>query len=111
MKDTHTNRNIAKTETFKQNTEEIDGAFVAISKAQEYLRKKGYVIGSMCGNEPIGFADSENVNYIAKWRNIPKADYDRLSGIMIPLEPDNEIRDSFRDSWVKILFFDNPEVK
>lgn len=106
LKDFHTGRIISKTMTFKQNTEDIDGAFVAISNAEKYLRLKGYVIGSMCGIEPIGFAKSDKINYIAKWRNIPKEEHSKLDGIVIPFKPNDIERHGFRDSWVKILFFE-----
>lgn len=105
MKDKNTNREITQEMVFKQNVETKDGSFVAISKAEEYLRNKGYIIGSMCGDMPIGFSKADKIVYIAKWRNIPKEDYKKLSCIIIPFNPDNKPRDSFRDSWVKILFF------
>lgn len=85
--------------------ESIDGAFVAISNAEQDLKSKGYAIGSMCMDMPIGFAKSDKVNYIAKWRNIPKEDYSKLDGIIIPFKPNDGKRQGFRDSWVKVLFF------
>ena len=106
LKDSYTGRIISKTMTFKQNVEDIDGAFVAISKAEQYLKSMGYVVGSMCMDMPMGFAKSDKVNYIAKWRNIPKEDYSKLDGIIIPFKPNDIERHGFRDSWVKILFFE-----
>jgi hypothetical protein len=105
MKDENTNREITQERIFKQDVEPKDEAFKAISEAEQYLRQKGYTIGSMCGDEPIGFAKADKINYVAKWRNIPRGDYKKLSGIMIPFKHDDKPRDGFRDSWVKILFF------
>lgn len=105
MKDENTNREITQQIIFKQGVETKDGAFVAISEAEQYLRNKGYTIGIMCGDMPIGFAKTDKIDYIAKWRNISSDDYQRLSGIIIPFKPDDKPRDGFRDSWVKILFF------
>jgi len=103
--DENTGREIIQEITYKQNKESIDGAFVAITKAVNYLRENGYTIGSMCGNMPMGFAKADKINHIAKWRNISRDEYNKLDGIIIPIQPDNEDRDRFRDSWVKTLFF------
>lgn len=103
--DENTGREIIQEITYKQDKESIDGAFVAISKATDDLRKNGYIIGSMCMDMPMGFAKADKVNYIAKWRNIPRDEYCKLDGIIIPIKPDNEDRDRFRDSWVKVLYF------
>lgn len=43
------------------------GTFNAIHAAEDFARKKGYSIGSMCGSMPIALKKG-NWN-IAKWRN------------------------------------------
>jgi len=103
--DKNTGRKIMQEIIYKQDKESIDGAFVAISKAIHDLKKNGYIIGSMCGDLPMGFAKADKVNYIAKWRNIARNEYAKLDGIIIPIKSDNEDRDRFRDSWVKVLYF------
>jgi hypothetical protein len=74
------------------------GDFDAINAARDYLREKGYVIGSMQSDSPIGFAKAETTQYIAKWRNIDDEDKTMLDGIIVP-------DDDFRDGGAKILFF------
>jgi len=105
MKDKNTNREITQEMIFKQYVEKKDGAFKAISEAEQYLMDRGYIIGITCGDMSIGFAKANKINYIAKWRNIPKDDYKKLSGIIITCESDGKPRDGFRDSWVKVIFF------
>jgi len=104
MQDKVTGRIIVKQETFKQEAEAKDGAFVAISKAEDYIRNKGYIIGSMCGDEPIGFSKVHGIVYIATWRNIPKDEYHKLSGIITVDNLDNT-RDGYRDGHVTINYF------
>jgi hypothetical protein len=73
------NREIAQVEEFKSD----GSSFSAIYSAERYLKSSGYAIGSMCCNEPIGFAPADKVRYIAKWRNISKEEYHKLSGILV----------------------------
>ena len=55
--------------------------FSAHSDAEHYLTERGYTIGSMCRDEPIGFA--KDVAYIARWRNIDESEYSGLDGVII----------------------------
>jgi hypothetical protein len=76
-----------------------DGTFGAISKASSWLKGEGYVVGTMCGHEPIGIA--RDVGYIAKWINLDYSDKKLLDGIIIS--------DDFREGGVKVLFFNDFE--
>jgi len=104
MKDKTTGREIIRQVTFKQESEDKDGAFVAINKARERLQKEGYIIGSMCLDEPIGFAKKEETDYVAKWRNIPTREYPRLAGT-ITSDDLKGTRRGFRDGHVTINYF------
>jgi hypothetical protein len=73
------------------------GTFTAIREAEEYLKENGYTVGSMCRNEPIGFANSAKYEYVAKWYNIDVKDRKHLDGVIIS--------NDFREGNVQILFF------
>jgi len=88
--DTHTGRVIVDAFTF-----EPDGTFGAFSKAARIISEMGYTVGSMCRDEPIGFAD---VEYIGKWNTIKRNEHSRLIGIIIPLP-------EFREGGVRVIFF------
>ena len=75
--------------------------FEAFRKAEEFLQETGYVTGSMCGDEPIGFAKESEYGYVAKWWNITTSDRKNLSGVMVPIK-------EFRDGSVRIDFFEHP---
>ena len=90
--ETYLGREIAATKEFTST-----GTFTAIREAEEYLRENGYTVGSMCRNEPIGFADAENYKYVAKWYNINVEDRKLLDGVIIS--------NDFREGNVQILFF------
>jgi hypothetical protein len=78
------------------------GTFEAFHQAQAFLGELGYTIGSMCLQDPIGFADSDKVDYIAKWYNIEAADRAKLDGVIIS--------DDFREGGCRILFFTTPKL-
>jgi hypothetical protein len=59
----------SKTETFQ-----------AIRKAEAYLKKHGFIVGSMECDKPIGFAPAAEYNYISKWSNMDRSDYAKLTG-------------------------------
>jgi len=103
MKDKITGREIVKQVTITQDEESKDGAFTAITKAENQLRDEGFHVGSMCGDAPIGFAKG-NYNYIAKWRNIPEDEYFKLSGI-ITVNDLKGTRHGYRDGHVTINYF------
>jgi len=82
----------AHTETFPAN-----GTFSAYHAAENRLKELGYTIGSMCRDEPIGFADAKKYNYVAKWYNLSREDKELLDGVMVSSD--------FREGSVDILFF------
>ena len=77
------------------------GTFQAFYNAEARLEELGYTIGSMCCNEPIGFADDSKYNYVAKWYNINTEDRLKLDGVMIS--------EDFREGSVNILFLTPPK--
>ena len=90
----HTDREIIHAIEFAPN-----GTFSAISAAEVYLKELGYTIGSMCSQEPIGFA--HGFDYVAKWYNISNPERDQLDGIIVP-------KDEFREGGALIIFFTTP---
>jgi hypothetical protein len=77
-----------------------EGTFKAYWAAEERLKDLGYSIGSMCRDEPIGFADGSKYSYIAKWYNISKEDKKKLDGVLISSD--------FREGGAQILWFNPP---
>lgn len=77
--------------------------FEAYYNAVGRLKELGYTIGSMCSQEPIGFADNNHCDYVAKWYNIPNEEKQLLDGVMIPVG-------DFREGGAKILFFNPPKL-
>jgi hypothetical protein len=75
----------------------VSGTFESFYKACNTLEEMGFVVGSMCMNEPIGFADKEKYNYVAKWYNLDKSDIQKLDGVLLS--------DDFREGSVKIVIF------
>jgi len=94
--ETYLGRKVLYTETFP-----AEGTFASIGKAQNRLRDLGYTIGSMCRNEPIGFADDSKYGYVAKWYDIPREDKDLLDGVVISGD--------FREGEAKIVWFNPPK--
>jgi len=94
--ETYLDREILHTETFPPA-----GTFSAFYSAEKRLKELGYVTGSMCRTEPIGFADADVVSYVAKWYNIDKEDKGKLDGVMAS--------DDFREGGVTIVFFTPPK--
>lgn len=76
------------------------GTFGAIRGAEGHLKDMGYTIGSMCREEPIGFA--YEANYVAKWYNLDAEDKMRLDGVILP-------QHEFREGGAIILFFTPPK--
>ncbi len=89
-------REILHTETFPPA-----GTFSAFYSAEKRLKELGYVTGSMCRTEPIGFADADVVGYVSKWYNINREDKGKLDGVMAS--------DDFREGGVTIVFFTPPK--
>jgi hypothetical protein len=80
----------------------VEGTFASVSEAEDQLRKMGYTIGSMCSDEPIGFACNEKYDYIAKWRNIDPIDKKKVDGVMIS--------NDWREGSVDIIWFSEPKT-
>lgn len=74
-------------QTFKADTPEEgnpdSNAFTAIRKAEAYLKENGYITGSMCYDEPIGFAPADMYGSISKWYNLSPADRKLLTGTLV----------------------------
>jgi len=82
-----------KTITRGPNTE-----FGALYEAQEYLQSRQYIVGSLDGDNPIGFSNQMlGWSSMAKWRNLSKEDKDKLDGVLVS--------ECFRTKDVKIIFF------
>ena len=94
-------RNYLGREIVKQITIKVEGTFSSVYKAEDKLRKMGYTIGSMCGGEPIGFADAEKYDYISKWRNMTSEEHTKLDGVMIS--------NDWREGSVDIIWFVEPK--
>jgi hypothetical protein len=75
---------------------EAKGTFSAFYEAQSLLKEEGYTVGSMCRDEPIGFADGEKYDYVSKWYNMNGDEKLLLDGVMIS--------DDFREGGVEILY-------
>jgi hypothetical protein len=75
---------------------EAKGTFSAFYEAQSLLKEEGYTVGSMCRDEPIGFADGEKYDYVSKWYNMNREEHMLLDGVMIS--------DDFREGGVEILY-------
>jgi hypothetical protein len=75
------------------------GTFTSISMAQKVAKEMGFVVGSMCHNEPMGLAPAEKYGFIAKWYNIDHSDKKKLSGVII--SPDGD----FREGSAQIVIF------
>lgn len=78
------------------------GTFSSIDNARKYLEEMGYIIGSMEGSSPIGFAKSDEYDYVSKWSNMNREEHRLLDGAIIP-DPE------FREGGSIILFLKDPK--
>ena len=63
---------------------ESDGSTFSITSAYEKkVKSMGYKIGSMCRSAPRALAKEGSVDYIAKWYNIGREDYDLMDGVVL----------------------------
>lgn len=85
------NREVIRFIHFKNTGED----FSAIRLAKEQLDRMGFTHGSMCEDEPIAFA--KEFMYVAKWKKIATSEYDKIDGVILPL-------DNFREGDAIILF-------
>jgi hypothetical protein len=72
-----------------------EDSFSAVSKAEDFAEKKGYIKGSMERDNPIALA--HKVNHIGKWSGIEKSDYKRIHGLLLSKD--------FRDGDVYLVEF------
>jgi hypothetical protein len=77
-----------------------NGTFKAFYAAENHLKELGYCVGSMCSEEPIGFA--YDADYVAKWYNLSRDKKNSLDGVIIP-EPE------FREGGATVIFFTPPK--
>ena len=80
----------------------VEGTFASVSEAEKQLREMKYTIGSMSGNQPIGFACGEKYRYISKWYNMNSDEHNLLDGVMIS--------DDWREGSVNIIWFNEPKT-
>lgn len=73
----------------------VSGTFSSVNEAIRILEDRGYEIGSMSAQQPIGFA--KGYDYIAKWYNLNKSDIKKLDGVITSSD--------FREGSVKIVTF------
>lgn len=85
-------RDIASKEEIK-----IEGTFNSYYEACRILEERGYTLGSMCMNSPIGFVSEDKFDYVAKWYNLSKSDIKKLDGVMLS--------NDFREGSVQIVTF------
>jgi hypothetical protein len=78
----------------------LEGDFQSYYEAERILKEEGFITGSMCGPEPIGFAPAEECHYIAKWYNISPSERKLVHGVMYP-----EQGSTFRNGTVRIIYF------
>jgi len=78
----------------------VEGTFASVSEAEKRLRAMGYTIGSMSGNQPIGFACNKTYGYISKWYNMRPDEHELLDGVMISSD--------WREGSVEIIWFKEP---
>lgn len=89
-------------EITRRDNVKVEGTFKSVYEAEDRLRKMGYVIGSMSGNQPIGFACGEKYDYISKWYNMTPEEHNLLDGVMISSD--------WREGSVEIIWFNEPKV-
>jgi hypothetical protein len=89
-------------EITRRDNVKVEGTFMSFYEAEKRLRKMGYRIGSMSGNQPIGFACGEKYNYISKWYNMTPEEHNLLDGVMIS--------DGWREGSVEIIWFKDPKM-
>ena len=89
-------------EITRRDNVKVEGTFKSVYEAEDRLRKMGYRIGSMSGNQPIGFACGEKYDYISKWYNMTPEEHNLLDGVMISSD--------WREGSVEIIWFNEPKV-
>ena len=93
----------SKTITYAKYFDGMGRDFRASNEAEDYLKREGYVVGSMSSDYPIGFIKSKDVVSIGKWNNLSRHEIASLDGVMIPVNGD------MRNGNVVVVFFIFPE--
>jgi hypothetical protein len=75
----------------------VGETFSAIGKAQEDLRKHGYIYGSMQREAPMAIAKASKVSYISKWHSIYMEDAHKIEGVILS--------EDFREGDVYVIYF------
>jgi|LakMenEpi03Aug12_release.lakeMendotaPanAssembly.Ray.scaffolds.fasta_scaffold841152_2 hypothetical protein len=75
-------------------------SFSAFYKAEDWLKKLGYITGSMEMSHPIGFGPASYWDYISKWTNMNSVERRQLHGVMLS--------DNFRSGEVHVVFCESP---
>lgn len=78
------------------------GTFQAFYEAETLVKELGYEVGSMCAEDPIGFA--LGYDYVAKWYNLSRDDKNSLDGLLLH-------DGGFREGGVKVIFFNQPHLE
>lgn len=73
-----------------------EGTFKSYYLASGWCREKGYGIGSMCGDMPIGITKGE-YNLTEKWRKMKSKERKILNGVMVS--------NDFREAQVEVYIF------
>jgi hypothetical protein len=89
-------------EIVRRDNVKVEGTFKSVYEAEKRLREMGYTIGSMSGNQPIGFACGEKYGYISKWYNMTTEEHKKLDGVMIS--------NDWREGSVDIIWFSEPKT-
>jgi len=76
----------------------FDGTdFSAYHEAEKFVKRAGFKMGSMCEDYPIALSANPNMEYIGKWRNIDRTEWNKIDGLMIST--------NFRNSHVAVVFY------
>lgn len=78
------------------------GTFQSFYAAEALVKELGYEVGSMCADQPIGFA--LGYDYVAKWYNLSQENKNSLDGILLH-------DGGFREGGVRIVFFNQPHLE
>lgn len=88
-------REVKEQETFK-----VEGTFESLYAAQSWVRSKGYVYGSLCGDAPVALRKGQSFSEYdlpEKWRNMSDEDIKSIDGVI-------KSRD-YRDGSVTVMLF------
>jgi hypothetical protein len=89
-------RKIKREITLEKGEVTKDVPFVALRKAEEYLRMNAFQWGSLDGDNPVGFMFGQ-YKVPQKWSNMSPEDKKKLDGVLIS--------DDFRNGDVKVIIF------